>query len=257
MESPLWEACVVRWAFAILLGMGALQSLASQTSSTPDSPSVSISLPPNIPSETVQIVYHLVGPFGGRGGYIKQGVGLHSYEIASSVEGKAATEIRMIVYALGCEIQTFVVPVADDSRVHREFECQPARSVTLSGQIVPNELVRDRNAELIVSYLAFWSHEFFGIVDGAVAEFQLATVTPDANGMFQVDLPQFSADTEPPSSQRRASLRFMLRDSKTWNVIASDLVPELPEFRSEDHSLRIQSYYPSGLKFTPGPSSWP
>jgi hypothetical protein len=67
----------------------------------------------------------LVGPFGGRGGYIKQGVGLHSYEIASSVEGKAATEIRMIVYASGCEIQTFVVPVADDSRVHREFECQP------------------------------------------------------------------------------------------------------------------------------------
>src|SRR6266850_1321948 len=71
--------------------MGALQSLVSQTSSTADSPSVSISLPPNIPSETVQIAYHLVGPFGGRGGYIKQGEGLHSYEIASSVEGTVPT----------------------------------------------------------------------------------------------------------------------------------------------------------------------
>ncbi len=248
---------MVRWAFAILLGMGALQSIASQSFSTSDSPSVSISLPPNVPSEMVQIVYHMVGPFGGRGGYVKQGVGLHSYEIVSSEEGKAATEIRMIVYASGCEIQTFVVPMTDDSRVHREFECRPARSVTLSRQIVPNELFRDKNAELIVSYFAFWAHEFFGIVDGAVAEFRLAAVTPDANGMFQVDLPQFSADTETSSSQRRASLRFMLRDSKTWNVIASDLVPELPEFRLEDHSLRIQSYYPSGLKFTPGPSSWP
>ena len=257
MESPLWEVCVVRWAFAILLGMGALQSIASQSFSTSDSPSVSISLPPNVPSEMVQIVYHMVGPFGGRGGYVKQGVGLHSYEIVSSEEGKAATEIKMIVYASGCEIQTFVVPMTDDSRVHREFECRPARSVTLSGQIVPNELFRDKNAELIVSYFAFWAHEFFGIVDGAVAEFRLAAVTPDAYGMFQVDLPQFSADTETSSSQRRASLRFMLRDSKTWNVIASDLVPELPEFRLEDHSLRIQSYYPSGLKFTPGPSSWP
>ena len=248
---------MARWAFAILLGMGALQSLASETSSTPDSPPVSISLPPNIPSESVQIAYHLVGPFGGRGGYIKQGVGLHSYEIASSVEGQAATEIRVIVYASGCEIQTFVVPVADDARVHREFECQPARSVTLSGQIVPNELVRDRNAELFVFYLAFWSHEFFGIVDGAVADFQLAAATPDANGMFQVDLPQFSADIAPSSSERRARLRFILRDSKTWNAIASHLEPELPEFRLADHSLRIQSYYPSGLKFTPGPSSWP
>jgi hypothetical protein len=199
----------------------------------------------------------MVGPFGGRGGYVKQGVGLHSYEIVSSEEGKAATEIRMIVYASGCEIQTFVVPVTNNSRVHREFECRPARSVTLLGQIVPNELFRDKNAELIVSYFAFWAHEFFGIADGLVAEFRLVAVTPDANGMFQVDLPQFVADTERPSSQRRASLRFMLRDSKTWNVIASDLVPELPEFRLEDHSLRMQSYYPSGLKFTPGPSSWP
>jgi hypothetical protein len=245
---------VVRGTFAILLGMAALQSLASQTPSRQEiSPSVSISLPPNIPSETVQIAYHLVGPFGGYGGYTDQRAGLHFYEIAASVEGRAATEVRLIVYASGCEIQTFVLPLAEDSIVKKEFECQPIRSVTLSGQIAPNELARDNNAELIVTYMAFWAHEFFGIVDGAVAELRLATVSPDANGMFQVDLPQFNADVTPSTSEPRASLCLMLRDSKTWNHIASNLEPEVPELRFVDHSLRIQSYYPSGLKFTAGP----
>jgi hypothetical protein len=206
-----------------------------------------------MPSETVQIIYFMVGPFGGYGGYTKQQVGLQSYEIAASVEGKAATEIRMIAYATGCEIQTFVVPLADDSRVNRKFDCQPVRSVMLSGQIAPNELVLDENAELIVTYMAFWSHEFFGIKDGAVAEFRLATVSPDANAMFQVELPLFSADDLASSSHSRASLRLMLRDSKTLNHIASNLEPELLEHRSEDHGLRIQSYYPNGLKFMAEP----
>ncbi|HKV62286.1 MAG TPA: hypothetical protein VJO16_10255 [Candidatus Acidoferrum sp.] len=61
----------------------------------------------------------------------------------------------MMVYAPGCEIQKFIVPLADNSRVDREFECQPVQWIVLSGQIVPNDLVRDKNAELIVSYMAF------------------------------------------------------------------------------------------------------
>jgi hypothetical protein len=245
---------VVRCGFLILLAMAVLQSLASQTQSGPEiSPSVSISLPPNIPSETIQIAYYLVGPFGGYGGYVEQRAGVHSYEITTSVEGEAANEIRMIVYAPGCGIQTFVVPLADDSKVKQDFECQRVPSVMLSGQIVPNELVRDKNAELIITYMAFWAHEFFGIVDGAVTEFRLATVTPDANGMFQVDLPHFSVDATPSPSEPRASLCLMLRDAKSWNHIASNLEPEVPELRFEDHCLRTQSYYPSGLKFTASP----
>jgi hypothetical protein len=258
MRGYLRETCIVHCGFAILLCTTALHSLASQTASRQEvSPSVSISLPSNIPSQTVQIVYHMVGPFGGSGGYTEKRVGLHSYEIAASVEGKAATEIKMMAYAAGCEIQTFVIRLAEDSRVKQEFECQPVRSVMLSGQIVPSELVRDKNAELVITYMAFWAHEFFGIVDGAVAEIRLATVSPDANGMFQVELPLFSADVTPSSSQPRASLHVWLRNSKTWNPIASSLEPEVPELRSEDHDLQIRPDYPSGLKFTAWPSSKP
>jgi len=83
-----------------------------------------------------------------------------------------------------------------------------------------------------------------------VTEFQLAIVSPDANGVFQVALPYFTADAANSSSQPRANFRLMLRDSKTWNHIASNLEPEVPELRLKVPGLRILSHYPYGLKFT-------
>ncbi len=113
---------MVRCIFAIFLGMAASLSLEAQThSKAEDLPSVSILLPANIPSETVQISYFLIGPFGGYGSRTEQRVGLHSYEISALVEGKAATEIRMIVYVSGCEIKTFISPLRGDSRVEQEL----------------------------------------------------------------------------------------------------------------------------------------
>jgi hypothetical protein len=57
---------MVRSIFASLLSMAALLPPEAQAPSRAEGlPSVSISLPANIPSETVQISYFLVGPFGG------------------------------------------------------------------------------------------------------------------------------------------------------------------------------------------------
>lgn len=243
---------MVSWVSVLLFGITGLLPKSAQTPKTPSFlPSVSISLPPDVLSETVQISYFLVGPFGGYGGYAAQRSGLHSYEIPTVVEGKAATEIRMIIYAPGCEIQKFVIPLAEDSRVSQEFACEPVETVKLSGRIVPDELVRDNHAELVVTYLAHWAHSFYGLTDGLVTEFRLAPVSPDTNGMFQIDLPYFSADAEAPSSQLRASFQLMLRDSKTWNAIVFNLEPEVLDFMSEDHCLRVRSYYPDGLNFVP------
>src|SRR5882762_10417512 len=92
------EGRVVGWVLAILLGMAGLLPQSAQTPKIASFlPSVSISLPPDILSETVQISYFLVGPFGGYGGYAAQRTGVHSYEIPTMLDGKAATEIRMIV----------------------------------------------------------------------------------------------------------------------------------------------------------------
>jgi hypothetical protein len=181
------RANVVRCILVVLVGIAALLTGTTQTPArAEDSLSVSISLPPDFPSETVQISYFLIGSFGGYGGYAAQRTGVHSYEIPTIVQGKAATEIRMVVYASGCQIQQFVIPLAEHSRVSQEFSCQPVQTVKLSGRIVPDELVRDNHAELVVTYMAHWAHRFFGITDGPVTGFRLATVSPDANGMFEI-----------------------------------------------------------------------
>jgi hypothetical protein len=244
---------MMRCIFLGLLVMSALLPLRAHIDSKQhDFPSVSVLLPADIPSETVQISYFLIGAFGGYGDYTKQEPGLRSYEIPAVAEGKAAREIRMIVYASGCEIKTFVLPLTEGSRVRQKFECQRAATVHLAGRIVPTELATKSNAELVVTYMAYWAHEFFGISDGMVTEFQLATVSPDSRGAFQVELPYFAADTADTSSEQRASFSFTLRDSKSWNPIANNLEPQQTDLRAELHSLAIRSHYPNGLKFTAG-----
>lgn len=244
---------MVRGILLALLLMSGFPYVEAQIPPKQDEfPSVSVVLPANVPSETVQISYFLIGPFGRYGGRTKQQPELHSYQISSSVEGKPAREIKMIVYASGCEIKTFVLPLKEDSRVKQDFDCQPAASVQLSGQIMPAELARRDNAELAVHYVAYWAHGFFGIADGFVTEFHLATVSPDANGVFQVNLPYLSAIPPGSSPQPRATLRLSLRDSKTGNHIAYNLEPEMSELRPRDHGLQILSHYPDGLKFTSG-----
>ena len=55
---------------AILVGVFGFPARTTQTQAQAEVlPSVSISLPATVPSETVQISYFLVGPFGGYGAY--------------------------------------------------------------------------------------------------------------------------------------------------------------------------------------------
>jgi|SRR5919109_67247 hypothetical protein len=226
---------------SILMGAMRVPALAK------DLPFVSIALPPNVPSESVQIAYYLVGPFGGYGGYGMQQFGVHSYQIPTVVDGKAAAEFRAIVYASGCKIQRFVIPLSEQSRVSREFVCQSVETVRLSGQIVPSELARYGNAELVFTCMARWAHGFFGIADGPVTHFELAKTPPQADGRFDVNLPLVSQ--EATDSEPQASVCLMLRDSRTLNHIASNLEPDDAELRSEYHCLQIRRYYPVEMKF--------
>jgi hypothetical protein len=212
-----------------------------------NSATVTISLPANIPSETVQIRYFLIGSFGGYGGYMEPKQELSAYEIEASKDGEPASSIKIIVYAAGCRFQTFDPDLSPLTASKQRFVCESLPQTRISGQI-PDELMRGENAQLSVHYMAFWANTFFGIKDGMVPDFQLVTATPDANGHFLLDIPDFSADTTASSTQGGASLSFRLRDSKTGN--AFDLKPERLEFRTETQQLKVLPVYPGGVKFT-------
>jgi|HubBroStandDraft_6_1064221.scaffolds.fasta_scaffold245760_1 hypothetical protein len=238
-----------RWFLAVLLmAVSAHFSMMQPKQDPASSPTVSISLPADIPSETVQIRYLMAGSFGGYGGFIEPRPNQTSYEIDASTQGKPANSIKILVYAAGCKIQTFDLDLTRVSYPKGRFVCELLPQIRIDGEI-PSDLMRHENAELNVSYMAFWASRFLGIADGPVTEFQVVKTMPDPDGSFRVDIPAFSADNTGSAYPGGASLRFTLRDSKTLNPIALNLSPEQAEYQSETHQLRILSSYPIGLKF--------
>jgi hypothetical protein len=214
---------------------------------------VAVTLPSDIPSESIQIAYQLVGPFGGFSSYAKQIAGANSYRIFTTVGGKKAKRARIVVFTPTCEPQQFDVPLPATAQAHVEFRCQPAATVMLSGKISPPGLARRDNAVVEVWYEADWVGDFFEILDGPGTQFRFATVPSAPDGSFRVRLPVFARDSQDHSDLPRAAFWLRLIDSRTGNGFADYLVPERSEFGTPEHWLRIRTEYPDGLKFVPAP----
>ena len=141
--------------------------------STPTLPRVSIALPADIPSEKVWVRYVLYGSFGGRGSDAARKPGSQLIEIVAAVEGKRADGMKMLVWAPGCKIQTFDIPIQESSDVYESFVCTPLPSITLVGQIKNTHMNGKKPAEVRVDYLALWACGFFGFADCMVPQVSL------------------------------------------------------------------------------------
>ena len=245
-------------ALYVLAVLASLLGVASSTRTISgiDAPTVTIVLPENLNSETVQISYHMIGPFGGYGSYEPAKPGVSFYKITTEVEGQAAQGIKIIIYASGCKMQKFDLALSSNSDLKQQFICEPLPATTLAGQ-VPADFTANGNAEIVVKYMAYWSHKFYGLADGVVPEFQIAIGKPERDGTFSITIPDFSADTDTSPAETPATLHLLIRDSGTGNHMSHGLEPELSEFRTETHELRIQATYPAGMRFFPGPGNIP
>jgi len=199
--------------FAILVGL--TPALAGQEVDSPPLPKVVLSLPSGIPSESVQINYFMVGPFGGYGTYVKPAKKRSTYEIDASRDGKPARDVKVIAFLPGCDIVTLDIPIEGEVQ-ERQLTCEPLEWILFSGQISPVSITLEKPAEIEVVYLAPWAHQFFGIIDGIVTTFRLGTVVPDKEGRFEIKLPDFYRQT----TARDGELEFILREPKSGNIIA-------------------------------------
>jgi hypothetical protein len=223
------------FALGIVLLVALAPALAYQDEGSQPLPKVSLVLPPGVVSETVQIVYFMVGPFGGNGLALKMEKDRPSYDIDASVDGKQATNIKVIAYLPGCEIATFDIPVRGKS-LERQVPCKPLGSISLQGQIFPVSTTQEQPTEVDVNYLAVWSHKFFGICDGPVTTIHLGTAVLDENGGFSTKLPDFSKQVD----LGEGVFEFILRQAHGGNIIAF-LKPE--ESISPYGGLKVQSSY--------------
>jgi hypothetical protein len=205
---------------------------------------VSIELPSGIPSEMVQIKYFLIGSFGYVGKYIDPKPGLRTIRInASNDDGQAATSIKIVVYAPGCDFMTFNL-LLGNAVIPERFVCNSLPKVDLSGE-VPRKLVEGHDAEILVTYNAYWWGD---CGDCFVTTFMLATVPVEKDGTFHAELTALSSRSTSDRPFSGADLSLTVRDYRTWNQLATDLVPENSDLKT-GLGLKIQSTYPAKLKF--------
>ena len=237
MPAPMFRSIL-----RIALLVAAVPVAAGQDSASRQAPKITLTLPSDIASETVQINYFMIGPFGGYGDFVRTEKGRSTYDVFTSVDGKVAASVKVIAYLPGCEIATLEIPT-QGTTLSRSLSCKLLGRILLRGQISPISITQDyQPAEVEVGYLAMWDHQFFGIMDGPVTFLHVATVIPDEKGQFEVAVPDFSKQT----NLSEGEFQFILRQTATGNIIAF-LKPT-----SEDSGavgLKVRPSYPPLTQF--------
>lgn len=209
-------------------------------------PEISISIPANIRSETVQGQYFLSGPFGGAGGYLAAKPDVTSYKIDAGIRRTAAKEVKIVLYANGCRTQKFYLLVKKSTE-DLVFDCEPLSSATLRGMVAHFDAFHDKDVRIEFDYMASWACEFFGLMDCLVPTFKVATVAPQSDGSFSAVLPDFTEDRNERASGSlyKGQFNLILRENRTGNVLAFLQPRESPPA----NYLQVQSTYPTVVQF--------
>ena len=185
----------------------------------PASPRLRLFLPPNVPSDKVEIRYTLYGVFGAYGSFVKAKADSASVEIPLSVNGQAAGEIKVFAWGPGCRVTRFDIKV-EDLDLHESYSCEPLPFVLLNGQVEQRPLRQQEPVEVDVEYLANWACDFFELNDCMVPQFSVGVAKVESVGHFEISLPDFAADPACKGSRAPATFELVLREGKTQNPVA-------------------------------------
>jgi hypothetical protein len=214
---------------------------AQEPPQPPDMLRFQLVLPEDIPPDSVQIQYFSSWSQGGFGGSLKGEPEENAYELEA-----AATSVKVIAYLPGCEFDT--LELTAESPTTQELDCRPLGSLALSGRILAKDALAGKAFEVEASYLGFWAHEFFGIADGIVATFRVASAAPNEDGTFELSLPDFAEDAVTTRWKRKGEWQFLLREVGTGNILA-----RLKASEADGAGLAVRSSYPGVVTFAAQP----
>ena len=239
---------------ALLLALFAVQfplSTHAQAPTEKRAQPFAIDFSEDVDIKNVQAKYFIAGGFEAYGDLVFRKAGEHRILLHPPGKKWPARSLKAVLYVTGCQIVTIAFPDREESSRERAFECQPLPSIVITGSISSAVPIADLDAVVDVEYVVPWlSLPFFGVSNGYVSSFQVATVPLEPSQVFHVELPDFSQDpftsshTEFPSEAR---LRFVVRDAKTWNTLGK-LAPQGFVWLGDD--LPIESQYPPEVVFT-------
>jgi len=204
-------------------------------------PRVTFSLPPGLDSKAVRISYFMTGDFGGYGGFIQTEKDRLTYDMIAAFDGKPAIHIKIIAYLPGCEIVTLDTSVASVSQP-LELPCNALGTIAMHGQISPASIKPAQPALVEITYVALWSHQFFGIADGPIVTIPVGTAMPDSEGRFEVQLPDYARQ----SGLGDGVFQFVLRQGSDRETSIT-LSPALEVGKMD--GLKVCSSYPFLIQF--------
>ena len=177
-------------------------------------------LPSTVDTTGLHISYFMTGDFGGYGGFVRTKPNLHGYVIDTSYQNKPASTLKIIVYCPGYGIKLLNLPsLSDLSDTSSSVELKPLPTVQLSGKIVTPEGSALKDFKIEVIYWAYWKLEFFGLVDGAISPFKLASADVSRDGSFSVAVPDFSRDPAIGPFMEKGVIGLRACDPKTGNFV--------------------------------------
>lgn len=204
-----------RFAFALLA------IVPGQVASQESAPSLRLHVDGAADRSMVQVAYMLAGPFGGYGSQLRGSA--NDIAIPIVVHGQSAQSLKAIVFSPGyhtARVDIQNVTAQTDLRVVLD----PLPSRRLTGTVAFVAGASPRTFVLEIDVLVFSSHEFFGIMDGAVTTFSVAEAVVSAAGDFSVAVPDLAEDGTLQSPRLPSVFRFHARDAATGNFVF-DLTP--------------------------------
>ena len=179
-----------RLPFAICTAL-AISSVAwGQAGLVSRPPLVRLSLPPGVPSESVQIMYLLYGPFGAEGRILRVEKDQPVVEISPLKSGIRATDIKVAAYLPGCEVLKLEIPLEGDPVVE-DLHCNAIGTKRLHGRIANLSAIEGATAQVEITFSTKWICQFFQLADCMTPIIPIATAGL-RDGEFTVDLPEFS-----------------------------------------------------------------
>jgi hypothetical protein len=193
----------------------------------------------------VQVRYFLGGEFG----FVNSTSTATGIEdkivINTEHESKAATSLKAIAFAPGCQFVTFSVDDLSTSNRQGEFQCQKLPTTLLQGRVALSGM-EGKDLQVQVLYVCNWAGQFFNIGPSAVSPFALAKTSVATDGTFSLELPDFSSDPLWSSLSKDALLSFHLIDAATGHPLNA-LVP--PASLSHGSLLKVTTSYPGETLF--------
>ena len=211
----------------------------------------SFAIRPKGVSGVLEVNYFLTGAFGGYGSFVRNADKDGAYRIPLQSEGKPAMTLKAILYAPGCKFQILSVDLGSDGTRSAVFACRPLSTITVRGAVSPPP-VSAVPLDVEMDYLAFWDHKFYGMIEGMVQQFKLAKAPLNAQGRFQIVIPDFSKDGVTTEKQG-AALQVTVREHKSWNIVEIVLPPAELAY---GNGLKILPAYTSEITFVAAPG-WP